>query len=73
MNAAEERIIEIISNEVEKKNRLEILFCNAIKLIDDNFLKGCMTLEEKLKFFEDELGITAQEIEDLGIIEECGL
>lgn len=73
MNTAEEKILELVANEVDRKNRLEVLLFNSIKLIDINFLRGCMSLEEKLKFLEDELGITTEEIEDLGIIEECGL
>jgi len=73
MNNGMEKAIELVSKEIERRNRLEILFFNSIKLIDINFLKGCMTLEEKLKFLKYELGLTDQEIEELDIINECEL
>lgn len=68
-----EKALDLIAKEVERKNRLEILFFNAVKLVDSNFLRGCMDLEEKLRFLKDELGLTDQEIEDLDIINECEL
>ena len=53
-----------------KENRLQTLLINAISILCEEQMAG-LPLEARIRFLQEELGITYEEIQELNIIDEC--
>ena len=48
------------------KERLEILLCNCVTYFDTELLQG-LTVEEKIDFLQEEIGLEDSEIKELDL------
>ena len=54
-----------------KNERLKVIIENLIKVLDEELFTGRASVDDKIDFLIDEIGMTEDEIEELNIVEEC--
>ena len=51
--------------------RLKVIIENLVKILDEELFTGRTSVDDKIDFLVEEVGMTEAEIEELNIVEEC--
>lgn len=51
--------------------RLKVIIVNLVKILDEELFTAKCSIDDKINFLIEEVGMTEAEIEELDIIEEC--
>ena len=58
-------------DEMQKNARLKVLLFNLITVLNQEMFTIEASVDDKIEYLKDEIGITDEEIKELDLIKEC--